>query len=129
MMSSNRSKSAIASDVIKFVADTCGIAPDRILLASRLREDLHLDGDDAHELLVSFCERFQIHPGGIDFSKFFGPEAGWSPIAFLLPKRQFLQMTIQDLIDSAAGKEWHIQATSDTRFSSKDTEEGIDGRR
>jgi hypothetical protein len=108
MTSSDKAESALANEVTQFVADARGMSPNRILPTSRLLEDLGLDGDDALELMLDFFARFHVSKGGFVFNQYFGPEAGWSPLAFLW-RKPVIPITIQDLIDSATAKAWKIR--------------------
>jgi hypothetical protein len=43
-----------------------------------------IDGDDAVELIEEFSERFGVDMSGFVCSRYFGPEAAWNPLIFLL---------------------------------------------
>lgn len=72
-------KSETLRRVIELVAEQTGVSPSRITAATRIGEDLGVDGDDASDLLTEFASRFQVDLAGFQFSRHFGPEAGWSP--------------------------------------------------
>jgi acyl carrier protein len=80
MTGSDEAESAIADEVMQFVANARGMSLGRIHPDSRLLEDLGLDGDDALELMLDFFERFHVSKDGFVFNQYFGPEAGWSPL-------------------------------------------------
>lgn len=83
---------------------------ERITLLSRLREDLHVDGDDAEELLLRFADQFHVRPKNVSLADHFGPEASWSPLSFFFRRKQLIPITIQNLIDSASAGAWRIHA-------------------
>ena len=74
-------KSETIEVVIRFVAEETGVEPSRITAATRLGEDLGVDGDDATDLMAAFASRFSVDLGEFDHSLHFGPEAGWSPFS------------------------------------------------
>ena len=96
--------------VVQFVAKEAGLSPEKIKAHSRLREDLHVDGDDAYDLLTAFSKRFHVQGENLVLADHFGPE-GSGLLAFLFwRKKLLLPITIQDLIDSAAVGVWQIRA-------------------
>jgi len=46
--------------IVGFVAGEIGVRPEKIKADSRLREDLHVDGDDAYDLLTAFMKEFNV---------------------------------------------------------------------
>ncbi len=66
----------VSRQLVLFVAEWLGIPSDQIRPETRLLHDLHVDGDDASELLDEFFRRFEVHPGRFEFSRFFNGEAG-----------------------------------------------------
>jgi acyl carrier protein len=72
-------KSETLQGVIELVAEQTGVSSSRITAATRIGEDLGVDGDDASDLFTEFASRFNVDLTGFQFSRHFGPEAGWSP--------------------------------------------------
>ena len=74
--------SRLAPELLEFVAHELRVQPSRLRATTSLRE-LGVDGDDGIELLAAFATRFSVNLSGFDASLHFGPEAGFSPIAWL----------------------------------------------
>ncbi len=100
---------ALTEAVAQFVADEVGVRRDKVT-DSRLREDLGVDGDDAHDLLIAFAKRFHVRDENFVVTDHFGPEGSWFPFALMFRRMKLLPMTIQDLIDSAAAGVWRISS-------------------
>jgi len=85
-----------------------GIPLDRITPASRLAEDLHMDGDDASDFFERFFDRFQVDASEFRFEKFFGQEAGaLFPVSVLVPAfRKSVTITVRDLVQAAESARW-----------------------
>jgi hypothetical protein len=45
---------------------------------------LGLDGDDADEFMMEFARRFQVDLRGFEFSRYFGCEAGLTPLSAIV---------------------------------------------
>src|SRR3954453_7075274 len=67
-----------AQEVLRFVADRCGVRKDKLTLDTTLFGDLGMDGDDADEFFEDFSKRFKVDLRGLDLPKHFGSEAGAS---------------------------------------------------
>jgi Protein of unknown function (DUF1493) len=103
---------SLSEAVVGFVANKIGLQRNRIGANSRLREDLHVDGDDASDLLIAFSRRFSVRDGDFVLTDHFGPEAAWIPFASMFRRKKLLPITVQDLIDSAAAGVWHVSSKS-----------------
>ena len=68
-------KSETLQRVIELVAEQTGVSPSRITAATRIGEDLGVDGDDASDLLTEFASRFHVDLAGFQCSL---PEPGGS---------------------------------------------------
>jgi len=73
-------KPEVLQAVIHLVAEQTGVAPSSITSSTRIAEDLGVDGDDASDLFSAFASRFHVDLADFDFTRHFGPEAGWSPL-------------------------------------------------
>jgi acyl carrier protein len=76
-------KSETLQEVIVLVAEQTGVSPSCITAATRIGEDLGVDGGDASDLFAAFASRFHVDLAGFEFSRHFGPEAGWNPFCGL----------------------------------------------
>jgi acyl carrier protein len=78
-----------------------------------LFQDLGVDGDDAHDLLLRLSQEFEINLENLQFDRHFGPE-GTNLFAVLLPsfwrwRRERLPVTIADLVEAARTHNWPIR--------------------
>lgn len=107
-------KSETLQEVIGLVAEQTGVAPSRISAATRLGEDLGVDGDDASDLLAAFASRFHVELAAFEFSRHFGPEAGWSPFHALYClftcRGRTEPVTVGQLAESAERGVWKYPA-------------------
>lgn len=71
---------AILQEVILLIAEETGVQPSRINAATRISEDLRVEGDDASDLLTAFASRFHVDLAEFQFDRHFGPEMGWNPL-------------------------------------------------
>jgi hypothetical protein len=99
------------ADLIKFVADETRVPARRILPSSSLQRDLHVDGDDAFDLMKRYAATFHVDMTGFDISQHFGPEASLIPAALLRlrwwrARKAFKSLTIQDLKDATDRGRW-----------------------
>lgn len=69
----------LADQVIAMVAEDRGLPAARIDRASRLVDDLGMDGDEADEFFVAFRARFgaDLAPLQAHWGRHFGPEVEW----------------------------------------------------
>lgn len=91
-----------------------GVSPSRITAATRIGEDLGVDGDDASDLLAAFASRFHVDLAGFEFRRHFGPEAGWSPFSALYclftGRGRTEPVTVGQLAESAERGVWSYAA-------------------
>ncbi|MFL0093710.1 DUF1493 family protein [Tenacibaculum maritimum] len=61
-----------------------------------LQEDLDIYGDDASEILIKFCNEFNVNYEKFRFDDYFRPESSW--IDFFKKKKKYKKFTISNLI-------------------------------
>jgi hypothetical protein len=79
---------------------------ESINVNTRIWRDLGVDGNDAVELLYAFSQKFNVNIDQFPFGDYFGPEAGFNPIAslwhaFFGKKFKFKELTVSDLVKAA----------------------------
>jgi hypothetical protein len=103
--------------VQQFVAEFTGHPLTRVQAHSTLFGDLGVDGDDGHELLASFGERFNVDMSAFESNKHFGSEGflPWAPLYWFLlwlrggtpeQKARLMAITIADLVRVAIEGAW-----------------------
>ena len=81
----------------------CGINKDKILIDSKIEDDLGLTGDDAVEFILTFSKEFNVDISNFVISDYFSRE-GFdfiSPIVNFFSKKETVQkknLTVGDLI-------------------------------
>ena len=100
--------------VFMMVATQTGHRRAELSLQTNVFRDLGVDGDDAEDLLIGFSKEFDVDLKRLQFSRHFGPEAPFNPIALLMPRwwrwqRERIPVRMQDLVDAAASREWTIR--------------------
>jgi hypothetical protein len=78
-------------------------------LASTLRDDLRMDGDDAIEFFEEFAAEFDVDLSAFVFDKYFGPEGGFLPAELLSLARKRTPkepITIARLVAAAEAGRW-----------------------
>lgn len=98
------SRSDLERGVIAFLEQE--VHHGKVDLGMDLREDLGIDGDDAELLLQQFCVAFEIDAQDFQCSEYFGPEAGFDPITWLVAKLlgwtgKLKPLTVRTLVDAA----------------------------
>ena len=73
----------LKEQLIELIAEKQMIAPNSITGESTFYQ-MGIDGDDAVELIEEFSERFGVDMSGFVCSRYFGPEAAWNPLIFIL---------------------------------------------
>ena len=68
-----------AHKVRAFLANELAVAPETINLTSRLRQDLHVNGVDAGDIVEAFSLTFDIDISGFRVNDYFGPGPERSP--------------------------------------------------
>ena len=95
-----------------FVAQHWKVKREKLSETTRLAQDLGLDGDDAAEFMEKFSETFNVDLTSFDFSRYFGPEAGFNPfysLYLLLFNRKKLRqdpLTLRDLAEAVRNNRW-----------------------
>ena len=119
--------------IAAFVADEVGVPRGRVRWSTTLLGDLGVDGIDAQELMERFAAGFHVDLGEYDHNRYFGPEAGNNPVAFLwMALMQLLgqtpeeaaqrrPLTIGDLAAAASAGRWMPRR----KTSSIPVEEGV----
>ncbi len=64
-----------------------------------LQDDLKIYGDDAYDILLKFCKKFNVDPYSINLSDYFKGEPSWMDI--FEPKKNYKKMDIEDLVAAA----------------------------
>lgn len=92
---------------------------ETLCLATRVSEDLGLDGDDASDFMEEFFEQFGAALGDYDHYRYFKPE-GTDIFVFLRSKdrRAKTVMTLGMLYNAAQVKAWNCEALEKINFSS-----------
>ncbi|HEY9658114.1 MAG TPA: DUF1493 family protein [Allocoleopsis sp.] len=76
--------------VREFLAEISEEPVDTITSQTRLREDLHLDGDEADRLLIGLTDQFGVDLNGFDFYRYFREEPHlFSPVICLWQALRF----------------------------------------
>ena len=100
--------------VVAAIADQTRCPLAQLSPQTDLFRDLGVDGDDARDLLLRLGEEFEIDLEKVRFGRHFGPEAGFNPLAMVLPRwwrwqRERVPVTIADLIEAARTRSWPIR--------------------
>ncbi len=88
-----------------------GDDPSRVTPSTDLLADLGIDGNDAVEIFESLADRFGVDFSDIRWDRHFGPEAGFNPLALLLPswwrwQRERIPVRVRDLAHAVVAKRW-----------------------
>jgi len=97
--------------LIEFTAKMAAVKPERLSGATRLFEDLGMDGDDGVEFLDAFGQEFGVDMAACDPSDYFGPEATMllDDLILLLTdgaRLRHTSLTLADLEGIAASGIW-----------------------
>jgi len=99
-------------ELMLFIEEYLNVKREKLSPKVELARDLGLDGDDAVEFIELFSKRFSVNMADFNFSKYFGPEAGWNPLTFifsiLFKKEQLTPITLADLNNSIKKGKWVI---------------------
>lgn len=80
----NASRSDLGEEVVGWLRDHLRLPTSITLtLETRVNLDLGVDGDDGAEFLNAFAKRFAVDIASFANERYFGPEAGASPMSFL----------------------------------------------
>ncbi|HKG15326.1 MAG TPA: DUF1493 family protein [Pyrinomonadaceae bacterium] len=111
-MSTNRD---LLEEVKTFVAEFWGEPIDRLTAETSVNEDLGMDGDDGVEFMQTFGERFAVDLDAFPHDKYFGPEAGATPLSILVCVVRrvttgrwngLTRLTLRELTDAAGRRRW-----------------------
>jgi acyl carrier protein len=70
-------------EVKSFVAEFWGEPENRLSAETSVNDDLGMDGDDGVEFMLAFGERFAVDLTAFPHDKYFGPEAGATPLSMV----------------------------------------------
>ncbi len=101
-------------ELVAFLCQETGSAPNKIRRQTQLRRDLGVEGDDGVELIEAFGRRFGVDVSGCTLGLYFGPEGSVGPIELLLwigwaitrQLPRFVPITVDDLEASIRAKRW-----------------------
>jgi hypothetical protein len=96
-------------EIIEFLATETSTRSTKLSLSSQLGN--LVDGDAAVELMEAFAKRFGVDLTGLNYSKYFGPEAPFSPFSLLDPswweqRRSLKPITVSHLLRCANEGVW-----------------------
>ncbi|MCM3874315.1 MAG: DUF1493 family protein [Pyrinomonadaceae bacterium] len=112
----------LLEEVKDFVAEVLCESKEGWSAETSINDDLGVDGDDGAELMQSFGERFAVDTTAFPYDKFFGPEAGPTPLTFIagitlrVTKGRwsmFAPLTIGDLVEAAERGSWMVESPPD----------------
>ena len=93
--------------VIGVIARRAGIPTEQVSLDARVLQDLHIDGDDAVDMLLEIAEKCSVDVSGFDASVYFRSEPSLLSLLPFLPSRkrdrvdQKRPLTVGELIEAA----------------------------
>lgn len=105
----------LLEEVKSFVAAFWGEPENRLSAETSVNEDLGVDGDDGAEFMLAYGERFSVDLTAFPHDKYFGPEAGATPLSMLagVVRRVttgrwsgLLPLTLRELTEAAERREW-----------------------
>ena len=102
----------IVRKVRELVARKTGLPEERISPEARLLHDLGVEGDDAEELLVEFCDEFRVDITDIKVSKYFSDESSVASSLWFLRSsiearlREKEPLTVDQLVIAAQLRKW-----------------------
>jgi len=93
-------------DVIAFLAQTLALPEEKVTIWSRLRQDLHVDGDVAADLIADFAYAFHVDLENFRFNDFFntgGNAPAWMAwwLSWFGNAKTLKTLTVRDLIRAA----------------------------
>ncbi len=95
----------------QLLARQMGVRENKVTMATRLRHDLGMDGDDAFEFLDDFRKKFSVDMTDFPYDSYFGPESPFSYVVLyhLLFDRSKLkkrELTVRELVALTETKRW-----------------------
>jgi len=105
----------LLEEVKSFVAEYWGEPENRLAAETSVNEELGMDGDDGVEFMPAFGERFAVDLTAFPRDKYFGPEAGATPLSMLAGVIRrvttgrwsgLAPLTLRQLADAAERRRW-----------------------
>ena len=109
----------LLKEVKDFVAKVWDEPKNGLSAETSVNDDLGMDGDDGVEFMQAFGERFAVDLTSFPYDKYFGPEAGPTPLS--LVKAIILRVTtgkwtdlvplrLSDLTEAAERRRWPVES-------------------
>lgn len=70
--------------ILDFISTFCGVPRSKISMRSEIVGDLHIEGDDAIELIEELSKLLNVDSNDFDFSTFFVSESAFNPLNGLI---------------------------------------------
>jgi hypothetical protein len=106
-------------NVASLLARQQGYPRAKISAATRLGEDVGMDGDDAWEFFGEYARVFGVDLAGFKLYHHFGPE-GFSLLWLFFPpwwkEVQQIPVTVQNLVDAATAGRWILAYPHDPAY-------------
>lgn len=96
-------------DIIIFLSNSVGVAPQKITIDTSLRDDLGVDGEDAEELMINYSNEFHVDLSNFVFKRHFSSEfqeSFFDLFSALFCRSNFEPILVRDLIASAELGRW-----------------------
>jgi acyl carrier protein len=101
---------SLEDEVKRLVAEKMAVRAEQLTPATRLLQDIGVDGADGWELMAAVGARFGIDMSGFQADLHFGPEGdavtGWAARLFGGERRRFVPITVGDLVTAARSGQW-----------------------
>lgn len=89
--------------IINFISKFCGVPQSKVSMKSDIIDDLHIDGDDAIELIEELASLLNANVESFDYSAYFETEGAFNPINGLInlfsSKYERRKLSIEQLIE------------------------------
>jgi len=117
-----RTNDEVLEGVKSFVAEFWREPVDRLSAETSVNDDLGMDGDDGVEFMLAFGERFAVDLTAFPLDKYFGPEAGATPLSMVegIIRRvttgrwsDLTPLTLRLLARAAEERRWPVEARSE----------------
>lgn len=111
--------SRLLEEVKEFVAEALQEPKKGLSAKTSITDDLGVGGDDGAEFMQSFSERFAVDLTAFPYEKYFGSEAGATPLTFVVGAIRrvttgrwsvLTPLTLGDLADAAARRSWKVES-------------------
>ena len=102
-----------------FVAEFWREPKGKLSAETSVNDDLGMDGDDGAEFMQAFGERFAIDLTAFPHDRYFGPEAGATPLSLAegIIRRvttgrwsNLAPLTLRDLAEAAEQRKWPVKS-------------------